>query len=160
MTIPRTIATYLGDHADAYRTVSHPAAATSQEIAEAAGVSGAQVVKGVVLEDADGFLVALLPAHRLLHVGELQRSAGRPLELAREDRFVPLFGDCDSGAVPALATAYGVPVIAARELAEMPQVYLEAGDHKTLIEMEGSAFASLLPGTAFVPLSGPPDPHG
>ena len=160
MTIPRTIATYLGDHEAAYRTVSHPAAATSQEIAEAAGVSGAQVVKGVVLEDADGFLVALLPAHHLLHVGELQRSAGRPLELAREDRFVPLFGDCDSGAVPALATAYGVPVIAARELAEMPQVYLEAGDHKTLIEMEGSAFASLLPGTAFVPLTGPPDPHG
>jgi Ala-tRNA(Pro) deacylase len=160
MTIPRTIATYLGDHEAAYRTVSHPAAATSQEIAEAAGVSGTQVVKGVVLEDADGFLVALIPAHHLLHVGELQRSAGRPLELAPEDHFVALFDDCDRGAVPALATAYGVPVIAARELAGMPRVYLEAGDHRTLIEMDGEAFAGLLPGAAFVPLSGPSDPHG
>jgi Ala-tRNA(Pro) deacylase len=160
MTIPRTIATYLGNHEAAYRTVSHPAAATSQEIAEAAGVSGTQVVKGVVLEDADGFLVALLPAHHLLHVGELRRSAGRPLELAREDRFVGLFEDCDNGAVPALATAYGVPVMVAQELSEMPQVYLEAGDHRTLIEMDGAAFSGLLPGAAFVPLSGPPDPHG
>ncbi len=160
MTIPRTIEAYLGDHDAAYRTVSHPAAATSQEIAEAAGVSGTQVVKGVVLEDADGFLVALIPAHHLLHVRDLQRTAGRPLELAREDRFVRLFDDCDSGAVPALATAYGVPVMAARELADMPQVYLEAGDHETLIEMDGEAFAGLLPGAAFVPLSGPPGPHG
>ena len=160
MTIPKTIAAYLGNHEAAYRTVSHPEAATSQEIAEAAGVSGTEVVKGVVLEDADGFLVALIPAHHLLHVGELQRTAGRPLELAREERFARLFEDCDSGAVPALATAYGVPVVAARELAEMPRVYLEAGDHRTLIEMDSEAFAGLLPGAAFVPLSGPPDSRG
>ncbi len=50
--------------------------------------------------------------------------------------------------------------MAARELADMPHVYLEAGDHETLIEMDGEAFAGLLPGAAFVPLSGPPGPHG
>ncbi len=157
MTIPGTVASYLHARRAAYRTVTHPEAGSSQEIAEAAGVSGKTVVKGVVLEDADGFLVALIPATRQLHVADIQRSCGRPLELAREKDFEDLFSDCDAGAVPALAPAYGVPVMAERDLAALPVVYLEAGDHRTLIEMDGAALAELLPGAAFIPVSGPPN---
>lgn len=157
MTIPGTVATYLRDSRTAYRTLTHAEAGSSQEIAEAAGVSGKAVVKGVVLEDADGFLVALIPATHRLHVADIQRSCGRPLELAREADFQTLFSDCDAGAVPALAPAYGVPVMAEQDLAALPVVYLEAGDHRTLIEMEGAALAELLPGAAFIPVSGPPD---
>jgi Ala-tRNA(Pro) deacylase len=157
MTIPGTVEAYLRARRQAYRTLTHEEAGSSQEIAEAAGVSGKTVVKGVVLEDADGFVVALIPATHRLHVADIQRSCGRPLELAREEDFQALFADCDAGAVPALAPAYGVPVMADRDLAALPVLYLEAGDHRTLIEMDGAALADLLPGAAFVPVSGPPE---
>lgn len=155
MTIPRIVSDWLGDQEKPYCAVYHASAVTSQEVAEAAGISGELVVKGVVVKDADGFLVALVPAAHMLHLRVLRRVAGRPFELAGEEEFRDLFPDCDPGAVPGLALAYGVPVLVAAELAERPLVYLESGDHRTLVEMQGKTLRELLPHAAFLALSGP-----
>jgi Ala-tRNA(Pro) deacylase len=64
--------------------------------------------------------------------------------MACEDEFKKLFGDCETGAVPALGEAYGLKVIWDDELAYTADVYIEAGDHEHLIWLERRDFRKLM----------------
>ena len=54
-----------------------------------------------------------------------------------------LFEDCDRGAVPPLGECYGLDVIVDNSIDARQPIYLEGGDHATLIRMEGVQFARL-----------------
>ena len=71
-------------------------------------------------------------------------SLGRKLKLAPENELPDLFKDCDSGAVPALSNAYGLDVIWDEQLTNASEIYIEAGDHESLIHMHGDAFCKLM----------------
>ena len=47
-------------------------------------------------------------------------------------------------AVPALAGAYGLEVIWDESLAEEPELYFEAGDHRTLVHMKTRDFIEMM----------------
>jgi Ala-tRNA(Pro) deacylase len=57
-----------------------------------------------------------------------------------------LFADCDRGAVPPVGEAYGIPTVWDDSLGDLPDVYFEGGDHRTLIHMSGPDFAELMRG--------------
>ena len=109
-----------------------------------AHVPGHQLAKSVVLEDDEGFVMAVLPSTCHVRLGVLSRELNRPLRLATEAQLRDLFADCETGAIPPVGLAYGIPTIVDERLAQVPQVYFEAGDHEQLIRMDREQFTALM----------------
>jgi Ala-tRNA(Pro) deacylase len=55
-----------------------------------------------------------------------------------------LFRDCRPGAVPPIGEAYGILTVVDDALTEPPEVFLEAGDHEHLIQLDHDAFLDLI----------------
>lgn len=147
MTIAATIATYLADKGVPYEIVSHRHSGDSLDTAVAAQVPGDKLAKAIVLKDEEGCLVAVLPALWKIKMSQIHKVAGRPhLQLVTEDQLGPLFEDCEVGAVPAIAQAYGLATVWDESLASADPVYFEGGDHVSLVRISGADFRKLMAG--------------
>lgn len=144
MGMSTTLKRFLDLQRASYELVEHPYTTGSMQTTEAAHIPGDKMAKSVLLEDEHGYLVAVLPATHHLQLGELHRQLGRRLGLATEREVADLFTDCDVGAIPAPAQAYGLNVVWDTRLAELPDVYFEAGDHRALVHMNGEQFRGLM----------------
>lgn len=144
MSIAHTLHDYMMQQGVRYEVTTHPHTLTSMETAAAAHVPGDELAKAVILEDDDGYVMAVVPATHHVKLGKLRGQLGRNLRLALERDFSAVFSDCEAGAIPPLGMAYGMPTLVDDSLAEQPDVYLEAGDHEGLIHLERSAFQNLL----------------
>ncbi len=69
---------------------------------------------------------------------------GEDVELADEQEVATLFEDCATGAVPPVGKCYGLDVIVDDSIERQPEVYLEGGDHQTLVHMNQAQFARLM----------------
>jgi len=146
MAIAKTLTRYLKERGVDYQLVEHAHTATAEASAHAAHLPTHQVAKAVVLKDAEGYVLSVVPANHSVELGWVNDALERELELACEDEFKKLFADCETGAVPALGEAYGVPVIWDDELAYTADVYIEAGDHEHLVWLERRDFRKLMSG--------------
>ena len=144
MAIATTLKSYLKDHHVEYDMVKHNHSDTALESALSAHVPGHQVAKAVVLEDANGYIVSVLPSTNRLDMEWVNETLGRKLRIAPENELPELFRDCDPGAVPALSNAYGLDVIWDEQLTNASEIYIEAGDHESLIHMHGDEFCKLM----------------
>ena len=146
MAIAKTLINYLKDRGIDFEEVEHSHTPTAAASAHAANLPAHQVAKAVVLRDDAGYVVSVLPANHSLEIDWVNEALERKLELACEDEFKKLFGDCEVGAVPALGGAYGLNVIWDDELAYTADIYIEAGDHEHLIWLERRDFKKLMSG--------------
>jgi Ala-tRNA(Pro) deacylase len=146
MAIARSLQAFLDNHGITYEVVQHPRSLTAMEAAAAAHVPGDRLAKSVLLEDENGYLMAVLPSTRRIDLGVLRMRLRRYLGLAVEDEVGALFYDCDRGAIPAAGTAYGVRTIIDDTLLEQPEVYFEAGDHEALVHVTNAQFNALMTG--------------
>lgn len=144
MAIASTLKSYLDDHSVSFDTVEHPHTESSIDSAKSAHIPPHQMAKAVVLQDDAGFIVAVLPSSNRLNLGWVNEELERALTLATEDELKALFKDCETGAVPALSTAYGLRVIWDDQLKHASDVYIEAGDHEHLIHLSGDDFRQLM----------------
>ena len=144
MAIATTLKTFLNDHHVDYDLVNHPRSSCSLESAHLAHVPTHQLAKAVVLEDDEGYIVSVMPSNNRLDIEWVNESTGRNLEMAEEDELPNLFQDCDLGAVPAFANAYGIDVIWDEQLTNASEIYIEAGDHENLIHLHGRDFCKLM----------------
>ena len=144
MAIATTLKSFLEDHHVEYDMVKHQHSSTALESAHAAHVPSHQVAKAVVLEDANGYIVSVMPSTNRLDLEWVNETLGRNLEMADEDELPNLFQDCDLGAVPALSNAYGLDVIWDEQLTNASEIYIEAGDHENLIHLHGDEFCKLM----------------
>jgi Ala-tRNA(Pro) deacylase len=135
---------YMMRHGVRYDVVMHPHSHSSMETAELAHVPGDRLAKSVVLEDDDGYVMAVLPSTHHVRLGKLSRELNRNLRLATESELPALFADCEKGAIPPVGLAYGMTTIVDDGLAEQPEIYCEAGDHETLLRMNRDAFMALM----------------
>lgn len=124
--------------------LAHPRTMTASASAQAAHVPGGQVAKAVVLHDDGGYVVAVVPSTHRLELDTLEERLGRHLDLASETEISGLFDDCETGAVPAIGAAYGLPVLCDESLASAPEVHFEAGNHVELVRVDGRAFGALM----------------
>ena len=146
MGIAIALARYLDERGVKYDVVEHSHTATALESARTSHVSLDRLAKAVVLKGDDGFLVAVLPASGHIQFGQLCKQLGVELDMASEEQIESLFYDCEPGAVPALGDAYGLKVIVDDSLASEPEIYLEGGDHASLVHVSGRAFQELMAG--------------
>jgi Ala-tRNA(Pro) deacylase len=144
MGIAVTLAQYLMERGVPYDVIEHAYTETASQSATASRVPPDRIAKAVVLKGGDGFMLAVLPASRHIQFDELCKELGRHVDIAEEEQIETLFIDCEAGAVPALGGAYGLNVIVDDSLANQPEMYLEGGDHLSLVHISGPAFRELL----------------
>jgi Ala-tRNA(Pro) deacylase len=142
MSIAPTLQRYL-DQTITYEVIQHEPTMSSTRTAEVCHVSGDRVAKGIVLRRDGGYLLAVLSASRRIHLQDLRTQIDDSVKLAREDEIAQLFLDCARGAIPAVGECYGLDVIVDDSIDAQPDVYIEGGDHATLIHMDHGEFARI-----------------
>lgn len=144
MSISTTLESCLESKSGQYEIFHHSHTANSMATAEAAHIPGDRLAKTVILEDDIGYAAAVLPSTRHLSLTDMWKQTGRRLQLASEDDVRELFKDCELGALPPVAMAYGMPTYLDESLVHEPDVYFEAGDHEALIHMRSEQFLDLM----------------
>jgi Ala-tRNA(Pro) deacylase len=143
MSIAPTLQRYLDQTVD-YDVLSHEPTMCSTRTAQACGVSGDRIAKGIVLRHNGGYLLAVLPASHHIRLDDLREQIGDDVDMASETDIAQLFRDCARGAVPPVGECYGLDVVVDDSIERQPDVYLEAGDHATLVHMGQAQFAKLV----------------
>jgi Ala-tRNA(Pro) deacylase len=144
MAIAHTVESYIAQRGVRYDVISHAHSHNSRETAQLAHVPGDRLAKSVILEDDDGFVMAVLPSTCHIRLGRLSRELNRRLRLATENSLPNLFVDCELGAIPPVGLAYGMSTVIDEGIADQPEVYFEAGDHEQLIHMNREDFRTLM----------------
>ncbi len=145
MAIAQTLQRYL-DQRVTYEVIPHEPTMSSTRTAEACHISGDCLAKGVVLRRNGVYMLAVLPASHHIRLADLRAQFGEDVDLAPEAEINALFGDCAQGAVPPIGDCYGLETIVDDSIDAKPEVYLEAGDHATLVRLTHAQFAKLMAG--------------
>jgi len=146
MTVAASVVRVLADHGTAYDLVAHPKSFSSTENANAAHVAEDHIAKGVLLRDARGYVLAVIPASEWVDLHRLQAVLGRDLSMAQEQEIDRHFSDCVPGAVPPLGEAYGLEMVLDESLTSLSRIYFEGGDHEHLVQLDGDQFNALMLG--------------
>ena len=65
-------------------------------------------------------------------------------QLVKEKYIANMFNDCDFGAIPPIGQVYNMSVVYDDKLEELDHVYIEAGDHESLIRLSKTDFIQLM----------------
>lgn len=144
MAIAMTIENYLKEHHVPYDVVMHNRTMNSLKTADAARIPADRLAKAVMLEDEEGYVMAVVPAMYHVNLGALRHQMGRNLGLATETEAAKLFKDCELGAIPPLGPAYGIETVWDDALMNQSDIYFEAGDHEELIHISRDQFMQLM----------------
>lgn len=154
MTIASTVSQYLDDHAVNYRVIPHEHSATSRESAHKADVREDRVAKAILLKDDQGMVMTIIPASNSLDMSAVHDATGRNhLEMVDESEFKQVFSDCEIGALPPLGQAYGLTTLVDSDLDSRDTIYLESGDHESLVAMDGRDFDRIMKNSVHCNLS-------
>jgi len=153
------LARYLAERGVPYDVIEHPHTETALQSAKASRIPPDCIAKAVVLKGGDGFMLAVLPASRHIQFGELRKALGRDMDFANEEQVETLFFDCELGAIPAIGAAYGLKVIVDDSLISQSEIYLDGGDHSSLVHISKAAFQELFADARHARFTGSPE-HG
>ena len=143
MTISPTLHRYLAAENIQYDEIPHVLTMSSAHTAQASHVSGDRLAKAIVLRRDGGYMLAVLPASHHLSLEDLRAKLGDDIAMASESEIDRLFADCAHGAVPAAGICYGLDVVVDDSIQTQPEIYIEAGDHETLLHLGRAQFARL-----------------
>jgi len=143
MSIAPTLQKYLAAENIQYELIPHELSMTSTRTAEACHISGDRLAKGIVLRRDGEYVLAVLPASHHVRLSDLRKQLGDNVHLADETEVNRLFRDCIHGAVPAVGKCYGLDIIVDDSIEAQPDIYMEAGDHETLLHMGHAQFSRL-----------------
>ncbi|MGR5409940.1 aminoacyl-tRNA deacylase [Vibrio sp. PNB22_8_1] len=145
MPISNRLDHYLTEHHIHFQTVNHSHSHSSLQSGVAAGVPLNNLAKGVILEDHQGrHVMAVLPANNKISLSRLNDEFNATFHLVKEREVYRMFTDCENGAIPPVGSAYHILTVCDEVLGNLDYVYLEAGDHETLIKLDKEAFKELM----------------
>jgi Ala-tRNA(Pro) deacylase len=143
MSIAPRLQRYLATENIQYDVIPHESTISSARTAEACRISGDCLAKGIVLRRESGYMLAVLPASHQIRLSDLKNQLGDNVEMAKEAEIDQLFPDCVHGAVPPVGQCYGLSLVVDDGIEAQPEIYMEAGDHETLLHMSHAQFAHL-----------------
>lgn len=143
MAIALKLRKYLAENGVAYEILSHKHTSSSMSTAKSAHIEGKNLAKSVILEDAEGYLMAIIPATEHLQLRKVNHVLHRHMGIAKESELKALFSDCEWGAIPAIGKAYSIESIVDNKLVGCSDIYIEAGDHEELVHLKGTSFNRL-----------------
>lgn len=143
MSIAPKLRAFLERRKAVYEIVDHPPTESAMQSAKAAHIPPSCVAKAVLLDLPGEHMLAVLPSDRRIELGDLRDELGgdKP-RLADEGEVQAIFDDCEPGAVPPIG-GYGIVMIIDDSLTEEPDIFFEAGDHRSLIHVEQAEFQRL-----------------
>jgi Ala-tRNA(Pro) deacylase len=141
-----SLRSYLKNRGIDYEEVRHPREVSMSRVAERTHIHGEKLAKAVLIKSDSGFSLAVVPSTCRVDLARLSGLLQERLGLATEEEIERHFLDCEVGALPPLGEPYGVKVFLDDTLFEQPDIYFEAGDHRTLIHMSGEDFGRLMEG--------------
>lgn len=144
MGIAMTLQEYLSDRHIDYDVVTHERTSSSLQTARASHIPSDCIAKGVVLTREGGYVMAVLPASSRVQLGAIEKMLQCHVQLATEDEINSIFPDCEVGAVPAIGAAYALDCVVDENLDAQPEIYLEGGDHRSLIHLPRERFSDLM----------------
>lgn len=148
MTVSRSVQDLLDGRAVTYEFLPHRRTLRSHETAEVCAIPEDNLAKGVLLRRKGGYLLAIVPASCHVRLEAVADWLRQPVGLASEQEVAEVFADCESGSIPPVAAAYGLSAVMDDRLEGFGEIYLEGGDHCTLVHISGRDFHRL---TAEVP---------
>jgi Ala-tRNA(Pro) deacylase len=143
MSIAPKLRNYLAAEGIQYVEIPHVFTMSSNRTAEACHIPGDRLAKGVVLRRNGDYLLAVVPASHHLRLSDLRTELGDHVVMATEAEINRLFGDCAHGAIPAVGKCYGLNMIVDDSMEAQPEIYIEAGDHETLLQFTRAQFGRL-----------------
>jgi Ala-tRNA(Pro) deacylase len=144
MAIAMSLQEYLDDLGISYDVVSHKPTGSSMETAEIAHIPGDKLVKSVLLKDDQEYLMAVVPSTYHVQLSDLASRFHRHLELVPETELVSIFTDCETGAIPPIGQAYAIDMVVDEKLLDCEDLYIEAGDHQSLVHLQHEDFLRLI----------------
>lgn len=144
MSISRTLENFLKDKHIHFNIVKHPRTISSLKVAESAHISGENVMKSVVMEDDEGYVIVVVPSTHRIDLGKIHNQTRRMLGLATESELADIFKDCEAGAIPATGEPYGLETFWDDSLSEKKDIYFEAGNHEELVHMTREEYLKLV----------------
>jgi Ala-tRNA(Pro) deacylase len=155
MAISPTLQRHLEDHQVSFDVLAHERTLHSLATAKAGSVPEDNLAKAILIRKQDGFLLAIVPASRNVALDALGRWLKQPVCLATEEDVAAIFDDCEPGAVPPIADAFGLPAVMDEHLEGLSHIYFEGGDHCTLVHLRGGDFRRLTARTPHAPIGTP-----
>ena len=146
MPIANMVQSCLSEYKIDYELAPHPKTHSSHETAQAAHIPDDHIAKAVIVEDAQGYAMVVIPASNWLKLHALNEEVDRDFQITDETVLQELFGDCQPGAIPPLGPCYKLETFLDEQLTTLANIYFEAGDHKHLLHISGEAFHALLKG--------------
>lgn len=144
MTVATRLNTYLTNNEISYKVISHYHSNSSLSTSITANVPLKNIAKAVILEDHQNRkIMAVLPANKKISLSKLNDALYANFHLAKEQEIYYMFDDCDRGAIPPIADAYNMAMVCDTDLDKLDYVYIEAGDHETLIRLDKTSFNEL-----------------
>lgn len=137
------IEAYLNAQGVPYLLMRHAPTTTLAEAARVSSLRLSDFVRAVVLEDARGRVMVVMPATHMLDFNALNQQLGRDLRLLPARETHALFPDCEPTSIPPVGEHYHLPTLLDEAVAGMGTVYFEPGSHKHLVRMKGSDFLQL-----------------
>ena len=147
MSIANKVSAFLDKSHIDYQLLKHGPSQNSLSSARQSNIPTTQIAKAVILSDLQNRkLMAILPATHKISLSAINESYDRQFHIMKESHIYELFDDCEHGAVPPLAQPYHMERVYDLLLLEQPQIYLEAGDHQSLIKLTQKEFEKLMLG--------------
>jgi Ala-tRNA(Pro) deacylase len=147
-------AEWLEDQEIPFRLVEHPSAFSADAEARVAGIPAEHTAKTVLTRDADGYVIAVVPASERLDLAKLRAVTRRParLRLATEREMArDLPDDVEVGAMPPLGPMLDALQVVDRRLLTYNRLLCSGGDHRhsllvdtaDLVRVSGSLVADI-----------------
>ena len=145
MSVSHRLTDYFRDHSICYEVMMHEHTQSSLGTAVSARIPMRKLAKAVLLQDHDNrHLMAVVPAANRVYLPLLGERMRRELRLMKEQELYMLFQDCEHGAVPPVGMAYHLETIYDDQLLSEQDLYLEGGDHRSLVHLKREDFQQLM----------------
>jgi Ala-tRNA(Pro) deacylase len=133
---------WLADHEVEYEVHEHAPAMTALATAKAEGVDAHTFAKVVAVRLPDGLAAFLiLETTDQLDLRKTARALGvDEVRLLTEGEMAAVTPACEIGAVPAVGSLYGLPMVADRALRDDDAISFNAGSHRCSVRVERAAW--------------------
>jgi len=128
------------------QSLHHPRSENFGQAIELANAVPELCAKTVTLIDKRGPVVAVVPYLAELDLDLVNSTFNRQLQPLNDKNTDKLFRDCDPGAIPAFAMAYGLPVMVDMDMLENDHIFSASGCSSTLLKIPGLAFRVAMAG--------------
>lgn len=106
-------------------------------------VPSGKIVKNVILQDADGLMVAVIGADQALDIKALQEQTKRKIDLVPPHDYVVLFKDWAPSAFAPFARNYGLRILVDAKFSAQDCAYFENGNADEFVRVDGDTFRRL-----------------